>query len=381
MTPLIDAGQTWALWAVLMAAAAFGMWAERTRLGARFSGAVITLIATFALSNLGLIPASAPVYDAVWTYLVPLAIPLLLMQANLRRIVKESGATLIAFAAGAVGTLLGTLVAFLFVPMGEHSWQLAAIFSATYIGGSMNYMGTAEAVGLRSGDLLSAGIAADNLMMTVYFLILFALPTIRHLRMRFDEDMREDRWGSTTRVVLSDAQRGARIHAPTLTLALALSTGICAVSYWLEAFTGWQGSAILTLTAVTVVLATALPGTLSRLEGSHEMGMLLMQIFFAAIGASAHVGTVLKVGPILFVFAGIILLVHLITILVAGRLLRLSLPEIVIASNANMGGPTTAAAMASARRWDHLVVPAVLCGTLGYAGATFIGVAVGNLLK
>ena len=46
-----------------------------------------------------------------------------------------------------------------------------------------------------------------------------------------------------------------------------------------------------------------------------------------------------------------------------------------------VGGPTTAAAMAVARRWNTLIIPAILCGTLGYAIATFIGVAVGYWLK
>jgi len=82
----------------------------------------------------------------------------------------------------------------------------------------------------------------------------------------------------------------------------------------------------------------------------------------------------------LLLFASLILAVHLVFILVVGKLLRLDLREIVVASNANMGGPTSAAAMAVSRRWDGLVVPAVLCGTLGYAIATFIGTAVGRWL-
>ena len=93
------------------------------------------------------------------------------------------------------------------------------------------------------------------------------------------------------------------------------------------------------------------------------------------------IGVVLRVGPVLFAFAATILLIPLAIILVAGRLLRLDLAEVVIASNANMGGPTTAAAMAVARRWNGLVIPAILCGTLGYAVATFIGVAMGTWLR
>ena len=97
--------------------------------------------------------------------------------------------------------------------------------------------------------------------------------------------------------------------------------------------------------------------------------------------ASANVAVVFRYGPRLFAFAGLILLVHLAVILLSGWLLRLDLAEIVIASNANMGGPTTAAAMAAARRWEALVLPAVLCGTLGYAAATFLGVALGFALR
>ena len=175
----------WALLAVLLGAAAFGIWAEKTRWGAKLSGAVIAIGTTFVLSNLGVIPVEAPVYGMVWKYLVPLAIPMLLFKADLVRIFREAGPTLIAYLCGLVGTVLGTILAFQLVPLGAEGWKIAGIFSATYIGGSMNYAGAAEALDLQSGDVLTAGVAADNLMMTLYFLVLFAIPSIGFLNRAF----------------------------------------------------------------------------------------------------------------------------------------------------------------------------------------------------
>ena len=119
MSTLISPENDWALWAVLLASGAFGLWAERTRWGSKLSGAVIAIGAAFVLSNLRVIPSSAPAYDVVWSFLVPLAIPLLLFTADLKRIIREAGPTLLAFAAGAVGTVLGTWLAFEVVPLGE----------------------------------------------------------------------------------------------------------------------------------------------------------------------------------------------------------------------------------------------------------------------
>jgi uncharacterized membrane protein len=383
---LLGPDQNWAIWAILLGAAAFGYHLENSKVGRKLSGAILTMGFTFALSNLGVIPAeNVPAYDMVWSYLVPLAIPLLLLRADLRRILREAGPTLGAFVVGGVGTILGTIIAFNLIPLGPQGWQLAGVFSATYIGGSMNYAGAAEALGFRSGDLLTAGVAADNLVMALYFLVLFALPSVAWLRGHFVNRGPEQVAEDDAALLASREQAGTFPSAGNAALAVALSFAICAAGFALgDVFSsrlGWQKSGVLILTALTVLLATALPRQLERLKGSEVIGAFLMQIFFAVIGASANIGTVLKVGPKLFFFAALILLVHLLFLLVAGKFLRLSLHELIIASNANMGGPTTAAAMAVARRWHTLVLPAVLCGTLGYAVANFIGVALGNWLK
>ncbi|MDY7096399.1 MAG: DUF819 family protein, partial [Acidobacteriota bacterium] len=297
----------WALWTVLLAAGAFGIWAERTRWGARVSGAVVAIGTALVLSNLGLIPVRAPAYDVVWSYLVPLAIPLLLLRADLKRILTEAGPTLLAFTAGGIGTVLGTCLAFWLIPLGEEGWELAGIFCATYVGGSMNFVAASEALGLRSGDLLSAGFAADNLVMAAYFLVLFALPGAAVMR----------RWLGERRVPADGHELGkeAAEPAPPPTLsgmaaALAVSAGLCAAGFACEALTGFAGSGILFLTGFTVLVATLVPAV-GRLGGASEVGTLMMHVFFAVIGASAHIATVLEVGPVLFLFAALILTVHL----------------------------------------------------------------------
>ena len=379
-SPLIGADQHWLLLAVLLAVAALSQWCERTRWGRRLSGAVMAILGALALSNLSLIPSSAKVYDLVWTYIVPLAIPLLLVRADLRRILREAGPTLAAFVLGGVGTALGTVLAYHVVPLGEEAWKLAAIFCSTYIGGAINYVAASRAVDLRSGDLLSAGVAADNLVMTLYFLLLFALPAIKPLRRLYPE--RRSAAGAPAGAPAGmPSEAGVKVTSGTLLGSLALSAGLCAAGLTLADLLQLKGTGILFVTAMTVTLATLAPRQLAALAGADVVGAVLMQLFFAAIGASANVWVVLRVGPLLFVFAGLILLVHLAVVLVGGRALRLDLSELVIASNANMGGPTTAAAMAVARGWSHLVIPAILCGTLGYAVATFCGVGLGHWLR
>lgn len=81
-----------------------------------------------AFSNLGVIPASAPsVYGTVNKFLLPLAVPMLLLAADMRKVITHTGQLLAAFVVGAVGTTLGTLVAFKLVPLtslGSDGWKV-----------------------------------------------------------------------------------------------------------------------------------------------------------------------------------------------------------------------------------------------------------------
>jgi uncharacterized membrane protein len=62
------------------------------------------------------------------------------------------------------------------------------------------------------------------------------------------------------------------------------------------------------------------------------------QVFFATVGASANVGLVIKTAPVLFLFSFIALAAHLGLLLGIGKALGFSRRDLLLASNANIGG-------------------------------------------
>ena len=143
---------------------------------------------------------------------------------------------------------------------------------------------------------------------------------------------------------------------------------------------GWPGSALLTITLLSVMSATAFPRFFATLDCASPLGFALLHILFAAIGASASIQAVIAFGPVLMLFATVMLATHLLFILIAARL-ALDLDETLVASNACALGAPTAAAMALSFRRNDLAVLAMLCGVLGYAAGNFVGLAVYNLAR
>ena len=61
------------------------------------TGCMIALLGGMFLSNADIIPLEAPCYEYIWGYITPMAIPLLLFDADIKRIWKESGRTIVAY--------------------------------------------------------------------------------------------------------------------------------------------------------------------------------------------------------------------------------------------------------------------------------------------
>lgn len=99
----------WYVWTILSLSSTIGILAEKTNIGATLSSPLITTITTMILCNLGLLPMTSSVYTTVMRVLVPLAIPLLLLDADLKKCFKSTGSLLKAFLVGTIGTIVGQL--------------------------------------------------------------------------------------------------------------------------------------------------------------------------------------------------------------------------------------------------------------------------------
>jgi uncharacterized membrane protein len=370
----IDPADTWFMWAAVLAIAAFGVWSDTRWLGRWLSGAVIALLGGILLSNIGIIPIASDVYDQIYRYVLPLAIPLVLFEADLARIVREARRLMIGFLAGAAGTIAGGMLAFLLINLGEHGAEMTAALTAAYVGGTANLLAVGQAVGLEPGDSLAAVVAAGNLTVILYLVMLFLVRNIAWLARWLDR--------KTVAVVEAPIQRvRTPLDATHVIYSLTISVFICAISFALQDRLAWPGMALLSITLLSVFAATAFPRFFARLDCASPLGFALLHILFAAIGASASIQAVIMFGPVLMLFASVMLATHLLFIFVAARLFALDLDEALVASNACALGAPTAAAMALSFRRNDLAVPAMLCGVLGYAAGNFVGLAMYHVTR
>lgn len=382
---MISANETWILWSIIIVIATASIYLENHyEWASKISGPIIGLLAAATLSNVGIIPVESPVYDQVWDIVVPLAIPMLLFTCDLKQIWKESGRLLMIFLISSVGTILGALVGYAFlgklIPVLNH---IAGMMVGSYIGGGVNFVAVASAFDIPK-ELISAATVADNLLMVFYFLILLMIPSMvffkKYFKSAYSNEELEDskQYHSKTVVTLQDIAFVFAIAVVIVTVSFILSKGIATLGQ--NSVIQFISNKYLILTTLTVAASTIFSSFFKKIHGANEIGTFLIYLFFVVIGIPASIEAIIEKSPLLLVFCAIMVFVNMFVTFLGAKVFGFTIEEAILASNANIGGPTTSAAMAVSKGWHRFVAPTMLVGTLGYILGTYIGILVGNLL-
>lgn len=375
---LIPADNVFAMGAVLVGLAFLGFWLDSHPIGRKTSGMVWILIVAMLLSNFGVTPLSSPAYGFVGAYMVSLAIPLLLLKADIVKIFRESGKVMLTFIIASSATVIGAVIGFYLLDLGDIGPKVAGVYTGGWVGGAVNFLAVSEVVEMSETEFTSA-ISASSVVSITALMILIALPSIK-LVTRFIPTKFVDTMDEAEKKNLRDAER-PKVRLKHLTGALALSFAICAVAGVIGQQLKLAHYTILFVTIITIAVANLFPKAMQTIEGDFELGMIFMYIFFAMVGSSTDATAFLDSAVMLFFYGMIIIIIHLVVVLLVAKLLKVDLAEAIIASGAALVGPAPTAAIAISRGWRALITPGIMCGIFGYVIGTFIGVTVTNLLQ
>lgn len=381
-----------ALIATIAGVVVLALWLERRRVpGIWKLGATLLAIAIGGvLSNAGLVPPASPTYQAITGTATDLAIVWLLLAVNLADLRKAGGAMLVAFGIAVAGTALGAFAgAFLFGDaIGEETWKLAGALTGTYSGGSLNFTAVSRAVDM-SDALFVGATAADNVVTGLWLAACVVLPRWigRHYpapppspgadsapvpdHAGHDPDLPDDE---------SAHPLFARASLSTNRLAILVAAGLAIViaSRVVAAVTPGINP-VLWLTTLALVTGYVMPSGAKR--GALQLGNLALLFFFVVIGIYSRIAEVLAVGVQVLFYALFVVAVHGVLVFLAGRFLRVDIGTLCVASQAAVGGPGSALAVAVAGGWRSLILPGILVGLLGYALGTYAGMGIAQALR
>ena len=346
----------------------------KTKLGKQFGAALLVILFTAVIANLKLIPSasnSIGLYNVIFRYIAPISIFYLLLNVNLNSI-KKAGLPMISlFIIGSLATTFGILLSWILLSpetvLGNDAKIVAGMLTGTYTGGSVNFNAVALEYGFQKKGILYAGtIAVDNVVTALWILVTLILPMLlsRILKSKIGVNK-----------INSDKLRFSDKGINITSLAWLTFLGITSF-YLSEILVEYfpRIPSILILTTIGIGLAQT--KFVSNLNGSHDLGLYLVYLFLAVIGAYCEIGAVYQlkeIGITLLLFSSLAVLIHGILTVLFGGLLYRDWQMIAIVSQANVGGGASAIALAETFERNELVLPAILVGTLGNALGTYLG--------
>nr|WP_321453963.1 DUF819 family protein [uncultured Carboxylicivirga sp.] len=347
------------------------------------------------LTTFGIVDGEkSQLYFVASRFLLPASLVLLTISINLREVFKLGSKALIMFLTGTAGVIIGGPLAILIVSAinpdliggagPDAVWRGMTTIAGSWIGGGANQAAMYE-IFKPSDHLYSIMITVDVLVAEVWMaVLLIGVGKANQIDKYFKAD-------SSSVKTLRDSmhefsQKIARIPTTTdLMVILAIGFGVTGIAHlmadYLAPFIQTHAPFLNRFSLTSkffwlIILATTFGIGLSFTKvrqyegaGASKIGTLFIYVLVATIGMKMDVSKIFdNIG--LFAVGGIWMIIHVVLLLIVGKLIKAPYFFLAVGSKANIGGAASAPVVAAAFH-PSLAPVGVLLAVLGYALGTY----------
>jgi len=357
---------------------------SRSRLFEYLPAIVILYFLVMTLSTLGVWEKRdevTQIYKAFKSNLLPAMIFLMLLQSDIRVILKLGKRTLLTFFLASLSISLGFIVGFAIfhTNFDGEAWKAFGALSGSWLGGTGNMVAIQGALNLPDSKM-GYVLLIDSIDYAIWVMILLSLVPFAN---RFNSWVKAD--GTVLERLTSSLNledRKIPIDFPSLFLMLGLALLASFLSQ--ELASKLPTTPFLTQTTWIVILATSLGilagmTPLSRLASASPLANIMLYLIVALIASRANFHELTQ-APIYILTGFTIILIHASIMVIFAKIFKIDLFSLGVASLANIGGVASAPILAGA--YDKSLIPiGVLMAMMGYIIGTFMGLGVARVLE
>ncbi len=344
---------------------------------------VILYFTIMSLSSLKLWEPTTEItlsYKSFKSNLLPAMIFLMLLQSDIRKVLKLGKKILLTFFLASLSISLGFMIMFalLHTFFEPQAWKAFGALSGSWMGGTGNMLAIQEALVLPDSKM-GYVLLIDSIDYAIWVMILLALVPFAQ---KFNTWTKADASVLETLTSKLNTENLNNINFPTLFMFLGLALMVSLLAQNLAPFL--PTSSFVSNTTWIVILAT-LAGILvgmtplSKEASAQPLANMMLYLIVALIASRANFSE-LSQAP-LYIFSGfIIILIHASIMILFAKIFKLDLFSLGLASLANIGGIASAPILAGA--YNKALIPiGVLMAMMGYMVGTFMGLGVSKVLQ
>ncbi len=333
------------------------------------------------LSNLNVIPRSTPIYDTFRSFAVPMFIVLMLLDINIREVLRVAWRGAGVLVLGAIGIVVGAAISFYLFKGGlpEDTWRGYGALAGSWIGGTGNLAAVAESLDT-PGEMVGMVVLVDNFVYVFYFPLILSCKRWAASFNRFTR-VSQAQIDHIAQATAQVERKSHEVHFKDVLMLLGFGFATILAANTAAGFIPALPPVLTERTWAILLVTTfgiALSGTpLKNVPGTEPLSMSFVYVYMTMMGAQADLRNI--GGAQWFLVAGFFcILVHFVFIIVGARLFRIDVSMAAVSSVAGVGGAASAPVAAGYHR-EELVPISIMLALIGYGLGNYLGVATAYL--